>query len=98
MDIIVASDVFGKTSELITLCEDLDTIKIIDPYNGIDMGFKSESEAYSYFMAHMRIDAYLAIILKQVEQIFTTVHLYYCLAARSVALPRHSSFSASLCR
>ena len=75
MDIIVVSDVFGKTPALITLSNELNAIKVIDPYNGIDMDFKSESEAYSYFMEQVGLDAYLEKIREQIQQLTSTVTL-----------------------
>lgn len=75
MDIIVVSDVFGITPALIALCEELNTVKIVDPYNGIKMNFKNESEAYSYFMEQIGLDAYLAALSKQIEQCSAVVML-----------------------
>ncbi|WOH36363.1 dienelactone hydrolase family protein [Thalassotalea fonticola] len=67
MSAIVVSDVFGKTSALISLCEELKVSIIVDPYNGVDMGFKSEAEAYAYFIENVGFNAYLAILQKTIE-------------------------------
>ncbi|MFT4776027.1 MAG: hypothetical protein ACI9B7_000395 [Oleispira sp.] len=40
MNIILVADVFGKTPALIKLSEELQTEVIVDPYNGMNMGFK----------------------------------------------------------
>jgi hypothetical protein len=51
MRIIVVSDIFGKTNELIALCDSLKLpVDIIDPYSSNLMHFKEESEAHDYFM------------------------------------------------
>lgn len=67
MNTIVVSDVFGKTSALISLSKELNASIIVDPYNGADMGFKSEAEAYVYFIENVGLDAYLAALQKTIE-------------------------------
>lgn len=67
MTIILVSDVFGKTPALISLSEELNADTIVDPYNGVDMGFKSESDAYSYFTEQVGLDLYLAKLLKVIQ-------------------------------
>ena len=69
MNIILVADIFGKTPALIELSEDLNAKVIVDPYNGVDMGFKNESEAYSYFMKHVGFEEYLSELLKVTELI-----------------------------
>lgn len=69
MSIIVVADVFGKTAALIKLSEELNAKVIIDPYNGMDMGFRNEAEAYSYFVDHVGFDAYLSKLLKVTESV-----------------------------
>ena len=61
------SDVFGKTSALIRLAEELKADTIADPYNGVDMGFKTEAEAYSYFMERVGLDVYSAKLLNAIQ-------------------------------
>lgn len=58
MNIILVTDIFGKTPALIKLGEELDVNIIVDPYDGINMGFKDEAEAYSYFIEHVGFDKY----------------------------------------
>ena len=60
MSIILVSDVFGKTPALVQLSEALNAEVIVDPYRGKNMAFKSEAEAYSYFMEEIGFDVYLA--------------------------------------
>lgn len=67
MNIILVSDIFGKTPALVKLSEDLDVKVIVDPYGGIDMAFKDETEAYSYFMKNVGLEAYLSMLLKVTE-------------------------------
>lgn len=67
MNTIVVPDVFGKTSALIRLCDELKANIIVDPYDGVDMGFNNEAEAYSYFMKNVGLDAYLLKILNTIE-------------------------------
>jgi len=40
MNIILISDVFGKTPAVIKLAKELNAKIIVDPYNGKAMGFK----------------------------------------------------------
>tara|TARA_R110001583_G_scaffold157548_1_gene309483 strand:- start:5122 stop:5664 length:543 start_codon:yes stop_codon:yes gene_type:complete len=58
------ADIFGKTPALIKLSEALNVKVILDPYNGMDMCFKNEAEAYSYFMENVGLEKYFAILLK----------------------------------
>jgi hypothetical protein len=64
MDIILVSDVFGKTPALVKLSEELNANIIIDPYDGINMNFKNEAEAYSYFIDKVGLDNYLSKLLE----------------------------------
>ncbi|WNC72861.1 dienelactone hydrolase family protein [Thalassotalea psychrophila] len=75
MSIIIVSDVFGKTAELIKLSEELNANTIVDPYNGANMKFKSEAEAYSYFIETIGLDAYLAKLINVIESGFTGITL-----------------------
>jgi len=56
MNIILVSDVFGRTPALVKLGEELNTAIIVDPYDGINMDFKNEAEAYSYFMDNVGLE------------------------------------------
>ncbi|MFT6816142.1 MAG: dienelactone hydrolase [Sphingobacteriales bacterium] len=69
MNIILVADVFGKTPALIKLSEELQTEVIVDPYNGMNMGFKNEAEAYSYFMGNVGLEVYFSKLLKITESI-----------------------------
>ena len=56
MQLFVISDIFGATpalAELVTgLADRYRQVLTIDPYGGVDIGFSSEAEAYSYFQKH----------------------------------------------
>nr|WP_133468587.1 hypothetical protein [Paraglaciecola marina] len=69
MNIILVTDIFGKTPALVKLSEELNAKVIVDPYGGVDMAFKNEAEAYSYFMENIGIEDYLSILLKATESI-----------------------------
>lgn len=69
MDIILVTDIFGKTPALVKLSEDLNVKIIVDPYGGVDLAFKDETEAYSYFMENVGFENYLSILLKTTESI-----------------------------
>jgi len=58
MNIILVSDIFGKTPALIQLAEAIGATAIIDPYDGVDMGFEDESKAYAYFVEQVGFEQY----------------------------------------
>jgi hypothetical protein len=64
MNIILVSDVFGKTPALMKLSEELNANIIVDPYDGINMNFKNEEEAYSYYINNVGLDKYLSKLLE----------------------------------
>jgi dienelactone hydrolase len=72
MAIILVSDIFGKTPALVELAEELNAKLIIDPYSGVDLGFKSEADAYAYFIEHIGFDAYFTLLTKAISSIGLT--------------------------
>ena len=40
MNLVLVSDIFGKTAALKALAEELNAQSIVDPYGGVDMAFK----------------------------------------------------------
>jgi len=68
MQNIIVSDVFGKTSALITLAHEINASVIVDPYDGLNMNFKDEIQAYTYFTEHIGIDKYVAILLNRIKE------------------------------
>jgi len=59
MNIILVSDIFGKTPALEKLAHELNVNTIVDPYEGKNMEFDNESEAYSYFTRYVGHEVYL---------------------------------------
>ena len=50
MSTILVSDIFGRTSALEKLGDELPgSVEIVDPYSGLFMEFKEESAAYQFF-------------------------------------------------
>ena len=75
MNIILVSDVFGKTPALMKLSEELNANIIVDPYDGINMNFKNEVEAYSYFINNVGLDTYLSKLLEITMSIYSVTTL-----------------------
>jgi dienelactone hydrolase len=64
MSIILVSDVFGTTPALLSLKNKLGADTIVDPYKGESLDFKSETEAYSYFIKTVGLDNYVSKLSK----------------------------------
>ena len=66
MKIFLVSDIFGRTPALETICNKLSTsspdIQIIDPYNGFNHKFESQTHAYEYFMDNVGLKKYQHIL------------------------------------
>lgn len=62
MDLILVSDIFGRTPEFEALAEEVaplaNRIALVDPY-GDGTVFESEPDAYAWFQAHVGLDRYL---------------------------------------
>ena len=69
MNIILISDVFGKTPALIELAKALDAETIVDPYNAIDMSFNNEAQAYAYFMDNVGLEVYLSKLVEVMKSV-----------------------------
>jgi len=69
MPIILVADIFGKTPALIELSKALNAAGIVDPYNGMEMGFTNEAAAYAYFVDNVGFSAYLSELLKVTESL-----------------------------
>ena len=67
MNIILVSDIFGKTPALIQLAEAIAATAIIDPYDGVDMGFEDESKAYAYFVKHVGFEQYYDVLQSELQ-------------------------------
>lgn len=64
MDLFIISDIYGRTRALEELCTALGVTgghpRIIDPYNGRDLEFDSQDDAYDCFMQQPGLDGYAA--------------------------------------
>ncbi len=67
--IIVATDIFGHTPELVSIANALphDAV-IVDPYGGRNMNFVDEHQAYSAFSETVGLDQYSAQLRERIEQ------------------------------
>jgi len=64
---VIVTDVFGKTTELKMRGMAIDADIIVDPYDGQNMNFESEIQAYSYFIENVGLDKYLTNLLTTIE-------------------------------
>ncbi len=65
----IVSDIFGRTPALENLCKALGSnVDIIDPYAGKYMCFKTEQEAYDFFMANVGLEAYCCVLKSKLEK------------------------------
>lgn len=60
---IIVSDIFGKTPALVALGKAIEVDMIVDPYDGRNMNFENEVQAYDYFIENIGIDSYLEKLL-----------------------------------
>jgi len=67
MNIIIITDIFGLTPALLTLSQTLKANTIVDPYQGQQLAFENEADAYAYFSENVGLDAYLAQLQKIVS-------------------------------
>ncbi|MCK5312065.1 MAG: dienelactone hydrolase family protein, partial [Desulfobacteraceae bacterium] len=77
MQIIIASDIFGRTSGLEELAAGLSSNSrktiMLDPYRGQYMDFINEKEAYAYFQKNIGIEQYkdtISTIIKKTMNSF----------------------------
>ena len=60
--IVLVTDIFGRTSEVETLAKDLGiSCLIVDPYQGVDMDFQTEANAYQHFLDQVGLDGIVPI-------------------------------------
>ena len=71
-DLIVVSDIFGRTPELEELASELwdryEKIHIIDPYGGQTIDFGSEQDAYQYFQENCSIEKLSEMALEKIAE------------------------------
>jgi len=71
MKTIVITDIFGKTVPLMELAFSIgQEILIFDPYNGNDMSFRDENEAYLYFQSNVGVPQYSHGFMNKFSQNF----------------------------
>lgn len=67
--VLVVADIFGYTAALARIADRLgDKTVIVDPYQGRDMQFANEAQAYEYFSQNVGLQAYTAICEQAVTQ------------------------------
>lgn len=63
----LVSDIFGRTKALekigIEISGNDPDIRIIDPYQGVDLFFETEALAYDYFMDRVGLKKYVSILM-----------------------------------
>jgi len=64
---ILVSDIFGKTPALVALGHSIKADVIVDPYDGKNMNFEDEVQAYSYFTDNVGLDGYLEKLSKVIK-------------------------------
>ncbi|NMP32532.1 hypothetical protein HII17_13260 [Thalassotalea sp. M1531] len=77
MNYLIASDIFGQTSELNDFIEQLALpfpVKVVNPYQSIDPliaipEFTGESQAYQYFTEHVGLDRYTDLVKNSIDAI-----------------------------
>lgn len=71
MEIVIASDIFGKTPELediaARLLSNTSRVTIVDPYQGKSKEFKNENEAYTNFQQNVGIEQYKDMLLTTIN-------------------------------
>ncbi|TAP41038.1 hypothetical protein EYS00_07425 [Alteromonas sp. KUL49] len=73
---IFVSDIFGKTEALEALASGVaSNYLILDPYEGQDMKFESERNAYQYFSENVGLQAYSEKLEQCMAEIDTSVNL-----------------------
>jgi dienelactone hydrolase len=76
MNRIVITDIFGKTPALDGFCNMyMDQLHIVDPYSGVFMDFKNESDAYEYFMSNVGLDDYCEILATKIRELSDPITL-----------------------
>lgn len=73
---IIVSDIFGKTKALEKIADRIaGIVQIFDPYNGKNMEFKREADAYAYFSSEIGIDTYAQKLSEKIKALTGPVDL-----------------------
>ena len=76
MKTVIVTDIFGKTAALEELANSIcKSHIIIDPYNGRDMSFESESDAYEYFISNIGLENYINYLNIALAKLDSTIKL-----------------------
>jgi dienelactone hydrolase len=66
MQLLIASDIFGRTAALEKLAHQLGSSRatplLVDPYGGLPQQFASEAEAYARFQQDVGLDRYIQML------------------------------------
>lgn len=74
--IVIVSDIFGKTQALKKLCKAvISNVDVIDPYAGNYMDFRTEQEAYEFFMNNVGLSTYCDLLLSRLEKVPSPTNL-----------------------
>ena len=70
MELIISSDIFGRTPELEDIASELSSnftnVILIDPYENKHIDFENENAAYTYFQKNIGLDRYIKILFESV--------------------------------
>ncbi|MBT3486212.1 MAG: hypothetical protein HOG03_03120 [Desulfobacula sp.] len=73
MQILIASDIFGKTPALEALVSRIERYyadaKIIDPYNSEYQKFSDENDAYSFFQQNIGFSGYSYLVRQEIKKL-----------------------------
>jgi dienelactone hydrolase len=79
MKLVVISDIFGRTPELIELIAELADLycetAIVDPYNGSFRHFETEAQAYQQFQTESGLKNLLEVAAKEIRRSNTQVDI-----------------------
>lgn len=79
MNLLIATDIFGKTPALEALANQLaagaGSSVIVDPYGGVNGEFDSEAEAYATFQRTVGLEAYIEMVSTAIERLEGPVFL-----------------------
>lgn len=76
MKTIIITDIFGRTSALEELANAVcENHHIVDPYDGQDMLFQTESDAYEFFSSNIGLEKYTKHLSKLLTNLDSAVNL-----------------------
>lgn len=93
MNILIASDIFGETAAHFTLCQQLalrHNVTSVSPYRHTPPKFKTDAEAYSYFLASGGMEQYLNKISTLVNRATIDIAIGFSAGGAAVWAGQHS--------